>query len=659
MAYVAQIPWIENASVRDNILFGLPMDRARYDAVLDACALRPDIDMFEDGELSEIGPNGINLSGGQKWRLTLARAVYSRAEILVMDDVFSAVDSHVGRHILEECLGGPLCAGRTIILVTHHFGMSRDLAKYYVELADGRVRHAGPVEAAIKDLLFQEEDGDDDEQADEQGAGKKSKAAAAAAAETTTGTAATTAAATTTTEATPRKFVEDETRERGAVKRAVWARYFEGSGGLLFVGGALVLFAVTQALLMGRNWWVKVWTGGEEVPFSSSLAHSASASTSSSRPSPSLVDIFAQHDFRYYIGVYILISLSSIIALGIRCYYVCVAVWRASDALFRQLTTNVLRTPLRWLNTTPQGRILNRFTRDISMMDDELLEAFNQALTHGFRTVGILASGVIVTPLVALAGVPLAVASWWLGRNYVVGSRPCKRLSSTNLSAVMDLFVASVDGAATIRAFGREKRYMALIYERIDDYAMSTGHFWLFYRWLGWRVTILCAGLAGVISALVVTDTSISAAAAGFALSFAVAIQDALFNVMRSVTFLETSMNSAERILEYATAPVEDQGGVDVPQDWPAEGEVVFKDVVVGYASDQPPVLKGVSFRVAPGERVGVVGRTGAGKSSLMLALFRFLETRSGWIAVDGIDVAGVRLADLRSRITIIPQVRF
>lgn len=253
IAYVAQIPWIENASIKDNILFGLPFDEERYNKTVDVCALKKDLEMLSDGENTEIGANGINLSGGQKWRVTLARAIYSRAGILVMDDIFSAVDAHVGRHIFEKCLTGELCVGRTRILVTHHVALCEPKTKYLVELGDGHVLHAGLLsdleESGTLQKIKSQEQTEQEILEDEENTAVNSEDSSDADEEAPVEG---NTLAKVTSKTSARKFVEEETRERGAVKRHIYATYLKDSGGWGFWLFAIFVFVLVQVLSIGK-----------------------------------------------------------------------------------------------------------------------------------------------------------------------------------------------------------------------------------------------------------------------------------------------------------------------------------------------------------------------------------------------------------------------
>ncbi|KAL9107927.1 MAG: hypothetical protein Q9227_007249 [Pyrenula ochraceoflavens] len=503
LAYVAQIPWIENASIKANILFGLPCDDQRYKKVLHACALEKDLEMLPDGELTDIGANGINLSGGQKWRVSFARALYSRAGILILDDIFSAVDAHVGRHLFEEALTGELGKGRTRILVTHHVALCLPRTKYSVLLADGTAQHAGTVEdlqrtGHIKALLAQDievldESSDDTavEDENEEADGTLERVATNRSSRSRRKSVVIdpeSEAKAANKSAAPKKFTEDEKKERGAVKYTIYKAYIRASGGAWY--------------------WMFIWL--------------------------------------------------------------------------------------------------------------------------------VFTANIII----------------YLARS----AREAKRLESNAKSPVFEQFGSALTGIGTIRAFDKSETYVERQYTKIDRHAQCYWHLWLFNRWLGFRLNLFGAVFATVTAALIVGIQGIDASLAGFALSFALQYTEALTWALRQYANVELDMNATERIVEFSNVGIESQGGHDAPAAWPTEGKLEVQDLVVGYAADLPPVLKGISFDVAKNQRVGVVGRTGAGKSSLTMALFRFLEAREGSVHIDGLNIADLKLHDLRRRLAIIPQ---
>ncbi|KAK3309672.1 P-loop containing nucleoside triphosphate hydrolase protein [Chaetomium strumarium] len=671
IAYVAQIPWIENASIKDNILFGLPYDEERYNKTVEVCALKKDLEMLDDGENTEIGANGINLSGGQKWRVTLARAIYSRAGILVLDDIFSAVDAHVGRHIFEKCLNGELAAGRTRILVTHHVALCEPKTKYLVELGNGGVLHAGLLselrdEGTLQQIKSHEQSAEEIE-ADESATAVDSAGSSDGEQERDVADGNTLKKVTSKTPA-PRKFVEEETRELGAVKKHVYSTYLKDSGGFFFWIGCLLIFVVTQVLNVGRSWWLKIWTGNYEeqgvhpqhvvLPnISSAYGYSyAEGARQTSIHAMSAPSNGLQGTLAFYLGIYVALAVVSALIGTLKFLYIYLGSLRASRKLFEKLNFTVLRAPLRWLDTVPVGRVLNRYTADFNVIDSHLANSLGFGANSFLGLMAVVVSGLFVSPYIVLLASILLLICLYYAIRYLAAARPVKRLESTTKSPVFEQFGSALTGVTTIRGFGKAQVYVDRMYRKIDDYSTATWHLWLFNRWMGWRMSLVGSFFSSFVSILILLTPEIDSALAGFALAFALEFSGSVMWTIRLYASLELEMNAAERIIEYTKLPTEALDGQSPPAAWPTEGRIEAHDLVVGYAPDLPPVLKGLTFSVNRNERIGVVGRTGAGKSSLTLALFRFLEARSGSIHIDGLDISKIKLHDLRSRLAIIPQ---
>jgi len=668
LAFVAQIPWIENATIRDNILFGLPLDPVRYKKTVSACALQKDLDMLPDGELTDIGANGINLSGGQKWRVSFARALYSRASILVLDDIFSAVDANVGRQLFEKALTGELGRGRTRILVTHHVALCLPKTKYTVLLGEGSVLHAGTVEelrksGSLKAILAQDIE-------EQQKAEEEAKAHSAPEVDDGGGLQQVTSGrsirsrrrssiAKQDTEPdqlkVPKKFTEDEKREQGAIKYTVYAEYIRASGGLRHWLLVLLAFAACLVVILGRSWWISIWTRSYQTESVLML-------------DPFRPQIFLQYlkkevnaaqidpNLWFYLGIYIAWSVGQCLIGTSRYFLVFLGSIRASEDLFEQLTYTVLRAPLRWLDTVPVGRILNRFTADFSMIDSRISMDLAFMMHNAMQVISVIIAGVFVSPWMIAFALLLLVICMHYALRYLTGAREVKRLESNSKSPIFESFGAALMGISTVRAFDKAEVYVQRMYRKIDTYAQAYWHLWLFNRWMGFRLNMVGAVFATITAALIVSIHGVDASLAGFALSFALEYTVALVWALRQYANVELDMNAVERIVEYSNLPVENQSGEPAPAAWPTEGRLEVANLVVSYAADLPPVLKGLSFSIKKNHRVGVVGRTGAGKSSLTLALFRFLEAREGVVLIDGIDISKIRLNDLRSRLAIIPQ---
>jgi ABC-type multidrug transport system fused ATPase/permease subunit len=667
-AFVAQVPWIENATIKDNVLFGLPLDPVRYQKTISACALEKDLQMLPDGELTDIGANGINLSGGQKWRVSFARALYSRASILILDDIFSAVDANVGRQLFEEALTGELGRGRTRILVTHHVALCLPKTKYTVLLGDGGVLHAGIVDelrrsGSLKAILAQdiEEQQEAEQEAQthsalevDDGGGLQHVTSRRSNRSRRRSSVAKQDEGAEQIKA-PQKFTEDEKREQGAIKYTVYAEYIRASGGLRHWLLVMVAFAVCLVVILGRSWWISIWTRSYQTE--------ALLVTDHFRPQAYLrylkkeiSTVQIDGNLWFYLGIYIAWSVAQCVIGTSRYFLIFLGSIRASEDLFQQLTFSVLRAPLRWLDTVPVGRILNRFTADFNMIDSCISMDLAFMLHNVMQVMSVIIAGIFVSPwMIAFALLLLAICMYYALR-YLTGAREVKRIESNCKSPIFESFGAALMGVSTIRAFDKAEIYVQRMYRKIDTYAQAYWHLWLFNRWMAFRLNMVGAVFATITAALIVSIRGVNASLAGFALSFALEYTVALVWALRQYANVELDMNAVERIFEYSNIPIEDQSGDPAPAAWPTEGRLEVANLVVGYAADLPPVLKGLSFSVKRNQRVGVVGRTGAGKSSLTLALFRFLEAREGVVLIDGIDISTIRLHDVRSRLAIIPQ---
>jgi ABC-type multidrug transport system fused ATPase/permease subunit len=675
VAYVAQTPWLESASFRDNILFGLPYDEARYQKVIEVCALKKDLSILPDGDKTELGANGINLSGGQKWRVTLARAIYSRAEILVMDDIFSAVDAHVGRHIFEKCISGEICEGRTRILVTHHVALVQAKAKYLVELGEGTVLNAGLTselaEHGILERIKTNEQALEEIQREESAAETltvvNSEEASITGADGTSSESATVAELA--KDKAAKDFVEKETRDKGQVKNRIYRSYLKHSGGWMFWVVLAVLFASFEAGNLARNWWVKIWTGGSdnqvdgmhtfEAEQKHGFAYSFSFQHGPFHVASNLLNTEStEHNLSYYLLIYVALSGASGFVGTLRFIWSFYMSIKASRTLFQETLFTVLRTPLRWLDTVPVGRILNRLTSDFDIIDNRINMDFGMLLWRSLGLMGVCVAAALVSPYILPMAFVLVIFATVVAKKYMGGARPMKRLESTSKSPVFEQFNATLSGVATLRAYQKTQVYVDRMYSHLDAWDSVSIYGSLFNRWMSFRMALIGTAFSSIVGIVVALSPYIDASMAGFTLAFAVDFSGNILMTLWSYTSLELDMNATERVIEYADLKTEPLDGEKAPAAWPTSGEIEVKDLVVSYAEDLPAVLRGISFNVKNNERVGVIGRTGAGKSSLTLALFRFLEARSGTVLIDGVDISKIDLYSLRSRLAIIPQVR-
>ena len=346
------------------------------------------------------------------------------------------------------------------------------------------------------------------------------------------------------------------------------------------------------------------------------------------------------------------------IILGVfRVYVTCLASYRASRALFQKILFTVLRAPLGWTDAVPIGRILNRFTSDFEAIDANLAQTGSGFIKTLLQAIGICVASIFVSPLILPFAAVCLVWVAWLGVAYLQVARPMKRLESTAKSPIYEIFGSSLTGLTTIRAFDRVSSYHQAMHTKIDNFAKSSLNLNLFSRWLGWNMSIIGVIFTVIVAIFVLTiRAKADAALAGFVLTFTMQFSSTILWTVRTYAELELEMNAVERVVEYAEMDTESSAGEKPPAAWPTSGRLQVHNLVVGHAPDLPPVLNKLTFDVRPAERIGIVGRTGAGKSTLTLALFRFLEARSGSIYIDGLDVSKIQLPYLRSRMAIIPQ---
>ncbi|PWN18685.1 hypothetical protein BCV69DRAFT_291227 [Microstroma glucosiphilum] len=682
IAYCAQSPWLQHASIRSNILFGSPFELSRYNAVLDCCALRPDLEIL-GGDSTEIGEKGVSLSGGQQARVALARAVYSRAATVLLDDPLSAVDAHTASHLVRACLSGSLMKGRTVVLVTHHseLVLGEKAAQWVVKLAEGRIVAQGTPEELQssgnleRDIHQETPDEDDKVETIENTAEQQ-------AAEELRGE-----------ESTARKLVQEEHRAKGGVKREVYKLYLDGVGWGIAALVILSLIAYKGTDLAEKG-WLAVWgasssmrdkagadftssffNGSISPPFSHDYVWAANAFTSpmllvhpevavtanlndGGVMSSSLLPPAHESPLPYifiFFGIQLL-AAGTIIASALLTYY---GSLRASRALFARMLTSTMGATARWLDTTPTGRIVNKFSRDIEVLDSNISNSLRYFISFVIAGIISVVTVVVVLPSFIIPTAILGAANYYVARGYIRAARDLRRLESVSRSPIFSAFSELLQGISTVRAFGSEKRMLRECTERIDLANSFFLYFWMTNRWLLFRLDLLGA-LAVFLATCAALRGSIAAGIAGLALTQAQGVIQAMYWLSRFYTNLEQDANSIERIREALDdVPQEPPAIIEgnrPPADWPNKGRVEVKDLVLRYAPDLPPVLHGIDFTIQPGEKVGIVGRTGSGKSTTALAFFRFVDFDKGSIHIDGVDISSIGLYDLRSKITIIPQ---
>ncbi|XP_072021148.1 ATP-binding cassette sub-family C member 9-like [Amphiura filiformis] len=636
MAYAAQKPWLLNASLKDNILFGQDMDSCKYKKCMEACALQTDLDILPAGDDTEIGEKGINLSGGQKQRVSVARSLYSGRDIIVLDDPLSALDVHVGGHLFQEGIMGMLVKNKqTVILVTHQLQFLQH-ADLVIVMKDGKIQHQGTLEEiqekdpnlyntwqdAIHHANYSEaasEKSGEETDSATGGEGEKTKIAKEESKEK---------------KVTPDagKLIEEEDRERGSVTLDVYLYYLKTIGAVLVC--ILVLGLIVRTSLgMGSTFWLSTWS-------EASLKNDTRTT---------------KHFIMGYAGISIVAILSSILCYGIQITSSLVAARKLHGAMLR----NIIRAPMRFFDTTPIGRVLNRFSGDVSCIDMELLNTINELLGSLIPCIAALVVNVIVGPFFILVLVPASIAYYYIQKMFITAARELQRMHNITRSPIFAYFSESLSGLSTIRAYKDQKHFYDNMIKKLNTNLTAQLYMQTAHRWLSIRLDLLgamvvfVAGLSTVLGALYF---GLEPAMAGLAITYTLEIFGYLSCFVRKSAFLELEMNSVERVKRYTDVPSEEYDGTEPPAEWPSEGKISLENVSVRYAEKLDPVLKGVSVVFKPGEKIGICGRTGSGKSSLTLALFRMIDTYEGRIVIDGVDVATVPLTTLRQRLSIIPQ---
>ncbi|KZP18368.1 P-loop containing nucleoside triphosphate hydrolase protein [Athelia psychrophila] len=624
VAFAAQESWVLNETIKDNILFGSPYDAQRYKKVISQCALTHDIELFEAGDQTEVGEKGLTLSGGQKARLTLARAVYSSAEILLLDDVLAALDVHTAKHIVKKCFSGDLIKDRTVILVTHNVALASPIANYVVSLSiDGRILSQGSLNDALaldKSLLADttaeqeileksEEPVGDTQPADE--AAKKIEG----------------------------KLIVQEDVAAGFVSWEACKLWFAGLAGrhpyVFWTVSMTGIFLVCVAIAVNA-WWLGQWAAQYDHKPASEVAIS------------------------HYLGVYGIILLITAIIFPISHTVFLFGTMRASKVIHDALTESVLGTTLRWLDITPTSRITTRLTQDIATVDDQLPTYFIRLVQNVMTMAVKLISVFLYTPIFIVPSIAMGGVGAFMGKLFGKAQLSVQRELSNSRAPVLGHFEASVAGLVSIRAYGAQSVLRQGSMTRIDRYSVAARTTENLDRWIDFRSSVLGGFfLSGLAAVLVYGDAALPGASdAGFALSQATGFNFLIMAVVRLLNMFQVSANSLERIDAYINIEQEPKptvGGTP-PAYWPASGDLRVEKLSARYSPGGPKVLNDISFDVKAGERVGIVGRTGSGKSSLTLSLLRCIPTE-GSMYYDGIPTHSINLDALRSNITIIPQV--
>ncbi|KAM9305128.1 multidrug resistance-associated protein 1-like [Gastrophryne carolinensis] len=633
VAYVPQQTWIPNATFKNNVLFGRHFDKDWYERVIQACALLPDLKILSGGEDTEIGEKGVNLSGGQKQRISIARAVYRNCDVYLLDDPLSAVDAHVGQHLFEHVIGpSGLLKGKTRVLVTHGVSFLPQVDMIVV-LSNGKISEVGTyTELLAKNGAFSEflqtyaltsEQTDvspekckfpmfisiKEQNSDGANVGIEGNADAG-------------------------KLTEADVAQTGRVKLKVYLEYCRIMGKWYLLISAL-FFIIQQIAALGHNYWIRLWADDPAVNGT-------------------------QQHTSMRLGVYAFLGMVQALCIYIASATIIVGGVSVSRQLHSKLLHSILRCPLSFFERTPSGNLTNRFAKEMDTIDNIIPQMLMMFIIMALTILEILLIIAIATPLAAVAFIPLGLLYFFLQRFYVASSRQLKRLDAVSKSPLYTHFNETLQGVNVIRAFKEQERFIHENNLRLNTNQRFYFSSFVANRWLSVRCDLLSNFIVFTVAVVgVLFKESISTGLVGLAVVNSLRLTGVLKEAVHTATDMETNSVAVERVKEYCDAEPEaswtSEHALELTH-WPYAGRIEFHNYGLRYRKDLEMALKKVTALIQPGEKVGIVGRTGAGKSSLTLGLFRILEPATGTIYIDDADISKLGLHELRSKITIIPQ---
>ncbi|KAL7549818.1 hypothetical protein ACHAWF_013061 [Thalassiosira exigua] len=652
VSYAAQTPFVLSATVRDNILFGSEFDEERYDRVLDACCLRRDLSLWPAGDLTEIGERGVTLSGGQKQRVSVARAVYAGPDVGLFDDVLSALDAGTSRQLFDNLFakdgGSGVLRDCGVVLVTHAINVLRRVDKILV-LDRGEAIFYGTYDelqsfqiddihrmTKIKSMRSSLQLGSDDDR----------------------GLASATASPgpsmiTNEDEAHKGELLSKEERKHGESALGIWLLWFQYAGGIIFIVIQILLMACDRGSYVVIDWWLATWTSsaGQEITVFGMVFPNQFEGRSAQVP---------------YVIVYTLLVVVMLTFLVARSQWAVLGGIKACERVFSNMTHRVLHAPMWYFDTTPLGRILNRFTYDVEQVDITL----SQFMSIFIIACSWLVAGQVVmitlVPFMALVNAVVLVLYVLVVKHYRCSATDLQRLDAVSRSPIQASLAEGLDGSFTIRAFHKNDHFAKTFRGYLNDNSSAMLNFVASRRWLAVRLETLGASVtlaAGLCLTLFNRHLGLSPGLSGLLLVWANSFTVTLSFLITAFSEAEAAITSIERMHDMETLPQEKSmitpNDLKVDDSWPCQGLLEFKDVSLRYRPGLPLSLDGLTFTLQHGQRCAVVGRTGAGKSTLTAALFRLVEIESGTISLDGVDLSQLGLQDLRGRkngMFILPQ---
>ncbi|RZB40188.1 ABC tran and/or MMR HSR1 domain containing protein, partial [Asbolus verrucosus] len=629
ISYASQEPWLFSSSIRQNILFGQKMDAKKYQQIVKVCQLERDFSMMPYGDRTIVGERGVILSGGQKARVSLARAIYKDADIYLLDDPLSAVDAHVGKQLFDDCIAGYL-KNKCTVLITHQIQYLSNVDKIFL-LENGRINSSGTYtelrnsRSDFIKLLDEEDDSETEEEVILVGTRKRKS----------------------TLKETDKLPIEiKEHRSVGTVSKKVYLNYFRTGGNYLLPSFVLIAFILTQIAVSGVDYFLAFWVNLEQERMEKGYNETSADAFGDL--------LFTSNNLLYVYTSFIVFLIFMALVRSFSFVTFCMT---ASRHLHDNMFDKIVHATMRFFHTNPTGRVLNRFSRDMGIIDESMPVSLMYSIQVLMNVVAItivlsLVNYWIIIPTVIIFGI-----FYCYKIVYLATSRDLKRIESTARSPMFSHLTASLQGLSTIRAFGAQE-ILQLEFDHHQDLHSSAYFMYMscsrtFAFWLDMNC-IIYIGI--VILSFLFIGTETYGGNVGLAITQSISLTGMLQGGIRQWSDLENEMTSVERVMEYTELPSEPDDGRKRPaKDWPSEGDVEFSSVSMKYSIENPYVLKNLNFQIKSQEKIGIVGRTGAGKSSLISALFR-LAPVEGKVLIDGVDTKEISLQDLRSKISIIPQ---
>ncbi|KAG4101689.1 P-loop containing nucleoside triphosphate hydrolase protein [Neocallimastix lanati (nom. inval.)] len=630
-SYCSQKAWIRNATVRDNITFGRQFDKERYDRAVRDCALLRDFDIFPNGDMTEIGERGSNLSGGQKQRINLARAVYNDSDVVFMDDPLSAVDAHVSRYLFDNCINGAM-ANKTRVLVTHQLHVLPKV-DYVIVMKNGYIEEQGEYKELMQkngelarlmsvygECFDGDEDLNDDSDDSSESCSDVSQSCDREAVKPDEKK----------EKAKVQGLMKDEERATGAVKWRIYSAYIKAGGGFIIGFIIILLIGFIQLSKIGSDMWLVFWTDNE-------------------------FGLTVQN----YILIYFAWNAGQSLLTFIYYVYMANVGIKSSRNVHRKAIDNVMKAPILFFDTNPLGRIINRFSMDQDALDNNLFLSLQVFFTSLASTISTLVLMIYAAPVLGIALGPLLILYMYIQQMFRCTSRELKRMDALARSPLYANISETINGLPTIRAYHEEESLIKHNQFLVDENNRPLHLQNIAKKWLAFRLEIIGAfliffdGAAGLL-----LKDSLSTSLLGLSLSYALSVTSSLNYTVRYFCDTEVYMNSAERVLHYANdIETENQKGRDAPLGWPYKGRIEIRNLTMRYAPYLPPTIRDVSLDIDSHEKVGIVGRTGAGKSSIIMTLFRMVEPELySMVRIDDESIMDMRLNDLRRGISIIPQ---